>query len=146
MWWWYRTLVITIVRYYDAIKCLWLQLLTLCFGTSQYDGEWCDPLLVIKSMKDSEAYRIIDDPCFLLWYLFTKICSYNECLSAVHLRRLYALLHFACVTTRLRFALGWRVWTRHHLNNSVTYRVPEPAHRSVGHKYKRRTCASWIIS
>ena len=42
----------------------------LCaFATShQYENEWCDPLLVINSMKDSEAYRIIDDPRFLLWY------------------------------------------------------------------------------
>lgn len=41
--------------------------------------------------------------------------------------------HVACVKTRLRFALGWRVWTRHHLNNSVAYRSPEPSHQSVGY-------------
>ena len=41
----------------------------LCaFATSQYENEWSNPLLVINSMKDSEAYRIIDDPCLLLWY------------------------------------------------------------------------------
>ncbi len=76
MGWWNCTLAITIVDFvlcrksiwYDAIIFMGLQLLTLCFATSLYESEWCNPLLVIKSMKDSEAYRIINDPCLLLLY------------------------------------------------------------------------------
>ena len=76
MGWWNCTLAITIVDFvlcrksiwYDAIVFMGLQLLTLCFPTSLYESEWCNSLTGIKSMKDSEAYRIINDPCFLLWY------------------------------------------------------------------------------
>ncbi len=101
---------------YDAtIKFLWLQLLTLRFAASQYDkmqSYACDCNCWLCALP--QVNMKVNDAILWLWSNLWKIvkltgllmiltsyhginlpkfASNNDCLSAVHLRRLYALLH-----------------------------------------------------
>jgi hypothetical protein len=87
MWWWYRTLAITIVRYYDAIKCLWLQLLTLCFATSQYEMSYdlcfdanrcydaikCFVIAIVDFVLSPQVNMKMNDAILCLWSTLWKI-------------------------------------------------------------------------